>query len=326
MKHAYGTLTRDVARQPIEVPPAAAGIAPAPPAPSSLRPARSRKRLVPIWVHVSLSVVWLGVAAAGSPYYGLEAAERLRHPWHPLLKPNGALGLAYGYAGTFLLFLLLAYSVRKRARWLAHLGALRKWLAVHITCGLLGPAFITLHAGFKVQGAIAIGYWAMICVMLSGFVGYYLYSQLPRAIAGESATSNLLRDELESLDRELVERFGLGAADIAELRRISGADRADRLGPLASLAFLGMQDLGFALRLRRLRHTGLARRGRRELQQVRRLVRRRLLTERRLAFLRQTEALFGYWHTVHKPFAIAMYTMLTLHIAVAIWLGYAWAW
>jgi cytochrome b561 len=48
--------------------------------------------------------------------------------------------------------------------------------------------------------------------------------------------------------------------------------------------------------------------------------------ERRLAFLRQTEALFGYWHAIHKPFAIVLYLMVGVHIGVAIWLGYAWAW
>jgi hypothetical protein len=284
---------------------------------------RRRGRFV---VHLLLSLVWLGLAGAGAPYYRLGPEARLHHPWHPFLKPNGSVGLAYGYLGTALLLLLLAYSARKRWRLLARLGALRKWLSVHIACGLLGPAFITLHAGFKFQGAIAIGYWAMICVMLSGFVGFYIYRQLPRALAGHASESELLQSEIDSLDRELGERYGLGPDDLDALRRASGADRAATLGPLAALCFLAIQDLSFALGLRRVRHRALRRFGRRDTRRLRALVRRRVLVERRRAFLRQTESAFAYWHAIHKPFAILLYSMMALHVAVAIWLGYAWAW
>ena len=307
-----------------------AGIDPprsSPAAPPALRrrstPRRSR---IPTAVHAVLGAIWLGLVLAGSAYYRLDAGARLTHPWHPWLKPSGAIGLAYGYLGTALLLLLLAYSVRKRWRVLAGLGALRRWLSVHIVCGLLGPGFITLHAGFKFHGLISIGYWSMICVMLSGFVGYYLYSQLPHALAGHADASEFLRAEIEGLDRELAERFGLGPHDLAALRRASGAERAERLGALASLGFLLGQDVHTALGLRRLRHTPLRKRGRAELRRLRALVRQRVLVERRRAFLHQTEALFGYWHTVHKPFAIVLYLMMGIHIAVAAWLGYAWVW
>jgi hypothetical protein len=293
--------------------------------PGAWREAR-RRRTLPIAMLVVLGAAWLALAALGWPYYRLPMAERLQHPWHTMLKPNGTIGLVYGYAGSFLILLLLAYSARKRWRPLQRLGVLRKWLDVHITCGLLGPAFVTLHAGFKFQGAIAIGYWAMIGVMASGFVGFYLYRQIPRALAGHADESELLRAEIDALDRELAERFGLGADDIETLRRAAGSERATQLGPVASLGFLLVQDVAFAFGLQRLRHTGLRRHGRAEMRRLRALSRRRVVVERRRAFLRQTEALFGYWHAIHKPFAIIGYSMMALHIGVAIWLGYAWAW
>lgn len=290
------------------------------------RAAKSRPGRVPYVVHFVLSFVWLALVVAGSPYYRLAPEARLHHPWHPLLKPNGTIGLTYAYAGTALLSLLLLYSVRKRWRPLARLGALSRWLAVHITCGLLGPGFVTLHAGFKIQGLIAVGYWSMICVMLSGFVGYYIYRQIPRALAGHLNESELLQAEIHGLDHELAERYGLGPEDLEVLRRASGAERATRLGPLGALFFLVGQDLSLGLGLRRLRQPGRRRVGRREARRLRALVRQRVIVERRRAFLRQTESLFGYWHTIHKPFAILQYLMIGVHIGVAIWLGYAWAW
>lgn len=307
------------------------GTWPAPPGrarvPAALRPTPHPGAPLRRVVHALLALVWLGLVAAGWPYYRLAPEARIQHPWHAALKPSGSIGLAYGYVGTAFLLLLLLYSVRKRWRPLARLGALRRWLSVHIACGILGPAFITLHSGFKVHGAIAIGYWAMMCVMLSGFVGFYIYSQIPRALAGHAGVSEALGVEIEFIDQQLAQRFGLGPEDLEALRRASGADRAAQLGPLGSLGFLVAQDLAFALGLRRVRHgTGLRRRGRRRMRRMRALVRQRVVVERRRAFLRQTEALFAYWHAIHKPFATVLYLMMALHIGIAIWLGYAWAW
>ena len=292
-------------------------------APETVLPPRRRFRF---GLHALLAAGWLALVAAGWAYYHLAPEARLQHPLHGKLKPNGTVGLAYAYAATTLLVGLFAYSLRKRWRALRHLGVLRHWLAVHIACGILGPALVALHSGFKVQGLIAVGYWAMICVMASGFVGFYIYRQLPHAIAGRATESELLRAEIDGLDKELVERFGLQAADLERLRRSSGADRATRLGPLGSLAFLLQQDLALTFGLRRLQHRGVRRYGRAEMRRLRDLVRARVLVERRLAFLRQTEALFGYWHAIHKPFAIVLYLMVGVHIGVAVWLGYAWVW
>ena len=288
--------------------------------------ASSPQRRLRFGVHATMAAGWLLLVIAGWAYYHIAPDARLQHPLHAKLKPNGTVGLAYAYLGTALLVGIFAYSLRKRWRVLRHLGVLRNWLAVHIACGILGPAFVTLHSGFKVHGLIAVGYWAMICVMASGFVGFYIYRQLPHVIAGHATEAELLRVEIDALDKELVERFGLGPADLERLRRSSGADRAARLGPLASLAFLLEQDIALAFGLRKLQHTGVRRFGRAEMRRLRGLVRARVLVERRLAFLRQTEALFGYWHAIHKPFAIVLYLMVGVHIGVAIWLGYAWAW
>ena len=263
------------------------------------------------------------LAFLGAPYYRLELAERLHHPLHANLKPNGPLGLLYGYGGTFLLLLLVAYSARKRWRILAGLGRLRRWLDVHIFCGIVGPALITLHSGFRIHGLIAIGYWSMIGVMSSGFVGFYLYRQIPRALSGAALAAESLRGEIDALDRELTQRYGMSPAELATLRQMAGVDRAARTRPLASLLYFLRQDALFALGVRRGAPRG---RDPRQTRALRALWMRRIRIERRRAFLRQAESLFGYWHSIHKPFAILLYLMMAVHIGVAIWLGYAWAW
>ena len=286
-------------------------------------PVTRRRRWLPPLVTALALAGWAVLATAGAPYYRLALAERLHNPWHPVLKPNGTAGLAYGYTGTFLLLLLVSYSARKRWRFLAGLGRLRNWLDVHIFCGILGPAFITMHAGFRFHGLIAIGYWSMLGVMLSGFVGYYLYSQIPRALSGAALEAEALEGEITALDVELQQQ-GLSPAQLAALRRLAATERAPRVRPLAGLLILLGQDLTMAMGVRRLRLPG--RRGRAEARRLHALVVQRLRLERRRAFLRHTESLFGYWHAIHKPFAILLFVMLAVHIGVAFWLGYAWVW
>lgn len=307
----------------------AAGASGSLPLPAHRAPARRRRRRrLPTLISFACACGWVTLTAMSWPYYRLDSADRLHHPWHALLKPNGTIGLAYGYFGTALLLLLLLYSVRKRVRWLSGLRALSEWLDVHILCGLVGPGLITLHAGFKIHGLIAIGYWSMVAVLSSGFVGYYLYRQLPRAVSGARRDAAALHGDIEALDTELRQRYGLGDAQLAMLRRASGADRAASLGTGAALGYLVFQDLSmrFGLWHARLRDPALRKLGRTEARRLRRLVRQRVLAERHVAFLRQTEAAFGYWHTIHKPFAIMLYLMMGVHIGVAVWLGYAWAW
>lgn len=276
-------------------------------------------------LYVVFFAIWTALLVYGFDYYRLGLADRLRSSSHAQLKPSGEFGLLYGYIGAGILLLLLLYSVRKRVRALHRLGRLGRWLNVHIFFGIAGPAMITLHAGFRATGAIAIGYWAMIGVMLSGFVGYYLLRQVGGALSETENASELLTGELELLDRQLTERFGFTPADLAGLRARSGMGRAERMGVLTSLVYLLTQDfLGLldALGLRGPERAA-ARLGPIDRRRLRKVARKYLVLERRRAFLRQTSALFHYWHAIHKPFTFVLFIMMGIHIGVAVWLGYA---
>lgn len=287
---------------------------------STRPPARVRYTLYAIFF-----AGWAGLFAYGFHYYNLDLAGRLRSPYHTQLRPSGELGLLYGYIGTAILLLLLLYSVRKRVRALHGLGKLGRWLNVHIFFGIAGPMMITLHSGFHVTGAIAVGYWAMISVMLSGFVGYYLLRKVGGALSETEDASQMLTEELEALDRELTERFAFTPADLEALRFRAGGERAERLNAVASLFYLLGRDLLGILDSLGLLPASKAEARLRPFDRrlLRALTRRHLAIERKRAFLRQTSALFHYWHTIHKPFTFVLFLMMGIHIGVAIWLGYA---
>jgi hypothetical protein len=45
---------------------------------------------------------------------------------------------------------------------------------------------------------------------------------------------------------------------------------------------------------------------------------------RRIGLLRIFHKLFRYWHIAHLPFAIAMFVIMLVHVAVTLVFGYKW--
>ena len=65
---------------------------------------------------------------------------------------------------------------------------MKTWLEVHIFCGIVGPVLVTFHTSFKFNGIVSVAYWSMVAVVLSGFVGRYLYVRIPRSLRGIELT------------------------------------------------------------------------------------------------------------------------------------------
>ena len=120
-------------------------------------------------------VLLAGASWLGRDYYRLTRSARPGHELHDLLAPGAPLGVALGLAGTGLMIAMLLYSVRKlrpRARWM---GSTRFWLRFHVLCGAGGAALIVLHAGWLwPDGLVAVAFWCMVAVALSGAAGRYL--------------------------------------------------------------------------------------------------------------------------------------------------------
>jgi hypothetical protein len=165
----------------------------------------------------SVAVVWIAFGFFGGwEYYLTPVAGRGYLPAHRLLRPSGLVGLSFGAAGMVAMVSTLPYAARKRWRPLARFGPASRWLEVHIFFGIIGPVLVTLHTAFKFNGAVAIGYWLMVAVWASGFVGRYLYVRIPKTIRGVELSRKELEAEfagamaaakgaeLEALSRRLV--------------------------------------------------------------------------------------------------------------------------
>src|SRR5665647_3586614 len=109
----------------------------------------------------------------GYQYYSSLFEERFFLPQHLSLKPSGILGHGIGILGSLMMILGVAiYMIRKRSRRFNNIGILKHWLEFHIFLCSLGPIFVLYHTAFKFGGIVAVSFWSMIAVVLSGCLLY----------------------------------------------------------------------------------------------------------------------------------------------------------
>jgi hypothetical protein len=90
----------------------------------------------------------------------------------------------------FLLMLMTEtlYSLRKRSR-RGRWGSMKSWLQFHIFTGIVGPFMVLLHTSWKFNGLAGITTLLTVTIVVSGFIGRYIYTRVPRALNGVELTS-----------------------------------------------------------------------------------------------------------------------------------------
>lgn len=268
-------------------------------------------------VAVSALAVWVLADLDGWSYYTTPLRVRGYAAPHRVLKPTGLVAHPLGVLGLLLMTVPVLYAVRKRWGWLAFAGSMLGWLEFHIFCGIVGPALITFHTSFKFNGLISVAYWSMIAVILSGFVGRYLFVRIPKTIRGTELTHDEISARAEELKRD-VEATSLQPALLDRLRRLES-----EIETLAVQAAFG--SIRVRWRLRRLfgelKHSGV---DRRLAARATAAMAERVLLLRKLARLNRTKRLFSMWHVFHLPLVYVMFAIAALHVGIAVYLGYAW--
>jgi hypothetical protein len=117
---------------------------------------------------------------------------------------SGFLGHSLGILG-FLLMLMTEtlYSLRKRAvrrPW----GTMRSWLQFHIFTGIVGPYLVFLHAAWSFRGLAGALTLMTGIVVVSGFIGRYIYTAVPRTAEGAIVEAQALQLQLAEAHAELL--------------------------------------------------------------------------------------------------------------------------
>ena len=160
----------------------------------------------------------------------------------------------------------------------------------------------------------------MVTVMLSGFIGRYLYVRIPRSIRGNELT----RADMDARAAELRDDIVRSAGNESTQQMIDAFERT--IAPdEARLSFMDLAFGEFALRRRvkafdrQLESSGVPQHLREE---IGRLAAERSLLLRRGAYLKRTKTLFELWHVFHLPLVYLLLAIATVHIALALYMGY----
>lgn len=257
----------------------------------------------------------------GFDYYSTPYAQRPHHPDFRVFRPGGHLGLTFGIVGSVLMIGLLLYVVRKRTSLFGNWLRLSGWLRVHILMGVIGPIFILLHTSFKLNGLVAISFWAMVFVALSGVFGRFLYVQIPRNIRGDQLSLAQIEAEDQALTLQIATDSGL-SADAVEIL-IGNLQEY-----LVQRRFLGVSGRRKSLEWWHQvapRLDADAANAPEDLAKLIGLARTKMKLARRVARLDMIHRLFHYWHIIHRPFAAVMYIFMILHIVIALLFGISWS-
>ena len=286
-------------------------------------------------VALIMGAIVMGTLSYGFDYYRMDAAERVFSEKHDILRPGGALGLKLGMLGVGLFFCLYAYPIRKRWKWLQRFGKTKNWLDFHILMGISVPAIITLHSSLKFQGIAGVAYWLMMAVVASGFVGRYIYAQIPKSL-NETALSLGEIEKISANAREdLSQQKIIPRSELEIVLRAPDTALIEQMSMLAALMAMLWGDLRRPFQTARLRRAatktfagtvftlfGLLPSSNSELEGVIRLVRRQSRLVTKVAFLGRANQIFQLWHVVHRPFSYSFAVLAGVHVSLVILMGY----
>jgi hypothetical protein len=250
-----------------------------------------------------LSFVYLVYEVATIPSGG--------HPFGHLLGVLGAI---------LMLMTEFVYSARKRWHFF-RFGQVRHWLSFHIFTGIVGPALVLMHTGFEFRGLAGFTMLLTVLVVLSGFIGRYIYTSVPRTLAGAEVS----RRELEAvltLRRDEMQRFteGKSAAIQYLAEQYVPPDAGDEELRVAQMLMRRYDDWKLRRRLRsELRQLESAEQAR--LKELEQMMDRQQRLIRQINSLQTVRRMMGIWHTFHIPLGITLFTAMTVHIVAALYYG-----
>ncbi len=309
--------------QSLRVVPPAGGPQPTPAKPK----ARTDKSLTPVWFAIGLLLVG---TAAGGEYYFAPPSDRVRSALHPWLRPSGYVGQTAGILALLIFIFLWLYPLRKKYRWLAWTGVMSKWMDAHVSVALVLPFLAAIHASWRFDGVIGLGYWSMIVVCLSGIVGRYLYVHIPRSATGLELSAEEIAAERRELIAAVAATSGLPVAQVESVLR-SDPTPHDGAGFMKTLYLMVRDDLARRRAARALRRISADRPGaqkldRGALREIVRLASREMALTQQARMLEATRDIFRFWHVAHRPFAITALVAVLVHVGVVVAMGATWFW
>jgi hypothetical protein len=229
-------------------------------------------------------------------------------------RPGDQLSTWAGLIGVILMAIAAIYPMFRRIRAFRWLASNTMWFDFHLMAGTVGPMFVALHSVLRLDTWVSLAFWSMFIVVASGFLGRYLYTQVPELSGGV---------ELEELDHERTFQRARPVLTVpmAEIDRELAENRAKAqrvarsVSVTRALWWLIFQDIGkypktFARR-GRLQKLGVDKMTRKDLA---RRAARMIVISRRQVVAPKAQLLLHSWKKVHVPFTVLLTAFSVAHI------------
>jgi len=293
-----------------------------------------RLHRITVWATLFALIALLSsLIVKGAAYYTLPLEERPFSALHSQLRSSGTVGIKLGIISLVMFGFLFLYPLRKRLKWMSRIGVTRRWLRLHVLFGITTPLVVTFHTAFRWHGLAGLAYWTMMAVAISGFVGRYVYSKIPRSVNSTKLSVEELEAQTAALAARVQDQNVFRAEDLAPLLKLPPVQEIRRMSLVRALWIMLRIDLARPFRVSRLRRHAL--RGAqflttmggflpshdKDVETIVANLRRQSRLTTAVAFLDRTERIFHLWHIVHRPFSISFVILIAVHIGVALSVG-----
>lgn len=233
-------------------------------------------------------------------------------------KASELFGHMLGILG-FILMLMTEtlYSLRKRSR-KAHWGRMATWLDFHIVTGIVGPFLVLLHSSWKFNGLAGLVTLLTLVIVLSGFIGRYIYTAVPRTLDGAEMDEGMLAQRIAIAESQIsawLQANPQAAPALASLATIQPGLPGQPLVLLLETPWRTWQNKSSWRKARRRMDASI----REQADRLDDLIRQRNLLRRQMASLAMARRSLALWHTVHVPIGLALFTAAFIHIGAAIY-------
>ena len=165
------------------------------------------KALVTALMLAVIAMVWVVLFKA---YYTAEQIARPLSNQHDWLKPSSGLGLTCGIVATLLIIVNLAYLLRRNVFRERMPGTLTAWMTSHVVTGILALLLVLIHAAMAPKNTLGgHAFFALGFLVVTGAIGRYFYSFVPRAANGQELALEELNSRI-ALESTEWDRFGRG--------------------------------------------------------------------------------------------------------------------
>ena len=166
---------------------------------------------------------------------------------------------------------------------------------------------VLLHTSWKFNGLAGVLMLMTLIVVISGFVGRYFYTAVPRSLDGTAMGNDQIHQEMLQ-NRQQLDKWRQSQPELVLLVEELIASQRSRVGDYLSARSRWKQI--------EQAQTGA---NRSLVRYMRDSLERQYLLDRQLERLDTTRRLLAVWHTLHVPLGVVLFTVAFVHIGAALY-------